>query len=115
MPAGSPSHRALPAHEETEALIRREGLASAEALLDWYIRYEFPPDALLTVAASDRTQREVADFWTKLGNLHQRRTGRPLRTGAVRSGSRVPSFCSSAKRRMVKSGTMRVKMSQNYR
>jgi hypothetical protein len=88
VPAGSPSHRALLAQEETEALIRREGLASAEALLDWYIRYEFPPDALLTVAASDRTQREVADFWTKLGNLHQRRTGRPLRTGAVIAASR---------------------------
>lgn len=85
----STGERALLAQEQRESREKNEGKEAASELENWMDRYDFPPDAILTLAARDEKPETMMRFWSRLDRVHQRSTGRPMRLCSVMAASKA--------------------------
>ena len=85
----SKGNRTLLEEEERIKTLKREAIESAEELETYMNLYDFPPDALLTLAARDVKPETMERFWHRLDQVHFRATGRPLRVCSVMAASKT--------------------------
>jgi hypothetical protein len=84
----SKGDRILLDEEERIKRRKREGIEAAEELESFMVLYDFPPDAMLTLAAADVEPETMERFWLRLDRIHLRATGRPLRLCSVMAASK---------------------------
>ncbi len=80
---------ALLQEEERAIRLKGEAIGSAEELESYMNLYDFPPDAMVTLAAANVEPEEMERFWLRLERIHLRSTGRPLRLCSVMAASRM--------------------------
>ena len=85
----SKGNRVLLDEEEREKRVKHEGALVAEELETYMDEYEYPPDAMLTLAAADVKPETMERFWFRLDQIHFRATGRHLRLCSVMAASKT--------------------------
>jgi hypothetical protein len=85
----SKGDRLLLDQEEKEKRVKNEGALVAKELETYMNEYDYPPDAMLTLAAADVEPETMARFWLRLERVHLRSTGRPLRLCSVMAASKT--------------------------
>ena len=85
----SKGNRVLLDEEEREKRVKNEGILAAEKLEIYMDEYEYPSDAMLTLAARDVEPETMERFWLRLDQVHFRATGRHLRLCSVMAASKT--------------------------